>query len=605
MPGPWDAIPDDQTATGRALQYPALANSIASVEGFGADPTNRPTRNNNPGNMEYGPLAKSHGATGSDGRFAVFPDAASGWAAMDDRLAQHAKQGHTLQQVIESWAPVAENPNQPDYISRVSKATGLKPGDKIGSGATADPWASIPADPWASIPNDPPDQGPMLPRVLAGAARGVGLPTSTAELSQKPPMQQELENIHQAIRSGDYSSAAIQAGKTLLKGALGPGATAYGQGMVDQLGKTRDALKEGRYSDALVHSAATLVPFLGPAADAPDYVRRTGDVAGGAAQFTSNLGSILFGARNVEPKFDPTFPQAESHFQNNVASPMLQAVQPKNAFKFEQDLRRAVPLIKEADPNVQLGQYGTKDFQRLSNANNSALDKQYGQLQTYFNQAEARGQLHDGGAITQAMLDAIPQKLRLENPGEYENLRQTAQQWNRPLRSSEMGDMLKTTNAQLDRFYKSLPDTASTSVAANAHTATLEAQAQAIRQSLYQGIDPAGNGANVTEIQRRIGSLLGFRGEMEGVQNKLMTTPQLTPVGKAANIVNQAIKIPFGSAKSLAEAGAARMARPQTITANINRALENSHRRLADVGVPSDVIGHPQAVQNVLFPPEQ
>jgi hypothetical protein len=40
-------------------------------------------RNNNPGNIEYGDFAKKHGAINSDGRFAIFPDYATGRAAKE------------------------------------------------------------------------------------------------------------------------------------------------------------------------------------------------------------------------------------------------------------------------------------------------------------------------------------------------------------------------------------------------------------------------------------------------------------------------------------------------------------------------------------------
>ena len=42
----------------------------------------RGIRNNNPGNIEYGDWARRHGATGSDGRFAIFESPEQGIAAM-------------------------------------------------------------------------------------------------------------------------------------------------------------------------------------------------------------------------------------------------------------------------------------------------------------------------------------------------------------------------------------------------------------------------------------------------------------------------------------------------------------------------------------------
>jgi hypothetical protein len=41
----------------------------------------RPVRNRNPANIEYGHFARAHGAIGTDGRFAIFPDEATGRAA--------------------------------------------------------------------------------------------------------------------------------------------------------------------------------------------------------------------------------------------------------------------------------------------------------------------------------------------------------------------------------------------------------------------------------------------------------------------------------------------------------------------------------------------
>ena len=76
----------------------------------------RSWRNNNPGNIEYGPFAMAHGATGSDGRFAIFPDYASGRAAQSSLLFDSpAYRNLTLGQAISKWAPGTEN-NVPAYI---------------------------------------------------------------------------------------------------------------------------------------------------------------------------------------------------------------------------------------------------------------------------------------------------------------------------------------------------------------------------------------------------------------------------------------------------------------------------------------------------------
>ncbi|WP_454764436.1 hypothetical protein [Cupriavidus campinensis] len=121
-----------QGANSAAL--PAWASQSASFPGAspavaGRGPRN--LRNNNPGNIEYGPLALSLGATGSDGRFAIFPDQKTGSAALDALLQRYGKQGlNTTAGIIGKWAPPSEN-NTSSYAASVAKALGVGVNDKL------------------------------------------------------------------------------------------------------------------------------------------------------------------------------------------------------------------------------------------------------------------------------------------------------------------------------------------------------------------------------------------------------------------------------------------------------------------------------------------
>lgn len=67
-------------------------------------------RNNNPGNLEYGDFAKSMGAIGTDGRFAVFPDYATGRKAKESLIFE--SKGYrdlSLTDAIKRYAPPTEN----------------------------------------------------------------------------------------------------------------------------------------------------------------------------------------------------------------------------------------------------------------------------------------------------------------------------------------------------------------------------------------------------------------------------------------------------------------------------------------------------------------
>ena len=90
----------------------------------------RNIRNNNPGNIEYGKFAIEHGATGSDGRFAIFPSMKAGEDAMAALLMSYAKGGtNTISSIVRKWSPAGENgaANTNAYIADVAKRTGIDP----------------------------------------------------------------------------------------------------------------------------------------------------------------------------------------------------------------------------------------------------------------------------------------------------------------------------------------------------------------------------------------------------------------------------------------------------------------------------------------------
>lgn len=67
-------------------------------------------RNNNPGNIEYGSYARSMGAVGTDGRFAVFPTYEAGRAAKEGLIFNGSNYKNlTLTQAINRYAPPSEN----------------------------------------------------------------------------------------------------------------------------------------------------------------------------------------------------------------------------------------------------------------------------------------------------------------------------------------------------------------------------------------------------------------------------------------------------------------------------------------------------------------
>ncbi|TCR60937.1 hypothetical protein [Bosea sp. BK604] len=106
------------------ISVPRLGGVGGAQVGAGGS---RSWRNNNPGNLEYGPFAQSMGATGTDGRFAIFPDYATGRRAQEKLLFESKNyRDLNLGQAINRWAPGSEN-NVPAYLRALGGFDPSKP----------------------------------------------------------------------------------------------------------------------------------------------------------------------------------------------------------------------------------------------------------------------------------------------------------------------------------------------------------------------------------------------------------------------------------------------------------------------------------------------
>lgn len=92
----------------------------------------RGTRNNNPGNIEDGPFAKSlPGYAGSDGRFALFDTPDNGRNAAYKLFQRYGEGGkNTVAKVVATWAPPGENDTQA-YIESVAQTLGVGVSDPL------------------------------------------------------------------------------------------------------------------------------------------------------------------------------------------------------------------------------------------------------------------------------------------------------------------------------------------------------------------------------------------------------------------------------------------------------------------------------------------
>jgi hypothetical protein len=95
-------------------------------------------RNNNPGNIEFGAFAKRQGATraGDGGRFAYFPDMATGCKALAALLIVYgdlplSDRIDTIPEIVHRWAPAADNNDERAYVDFICHVCELEPTDHI------------------------------------------------------------------------------------------------------------------------------------------------------------------------------------------------------------------------------------------------------------------------------------------------------------------------------------------------------------------------------------------------------------------------------------------------------------------------------------------
>jgi hypothetical protein len=87
----------------------------------------RSYRNNNPGNLNYGPLAAKWGGALEDGdsaRFAKFPTAALGVGCLAELLTKPKYSNSTLEKAMLSYAPQSENDTE-KYIQFLTGKVGV------------------------------------------------------------------------------------------------------------------------------------------------------------------------------------------------------------------------------------------------------------------------------------------------------------------------------------------------------------------------------------------------------------------------------------------------------------------------------------------------
>lgn len=371
-----------------------------------------------------------------------------------------------------------------------------------------------------------------------------------------------------------------------------------------------DALRQGRFGDAGNKAGETvgnMIPGVSQAGDVikdianEEYGNIAPDVLGGLTQILPVLhGKQIEGAVN-SIKAGATARRAsaaEKAFIENT-QPAVTSIAPKNKIKYLQDLRKAIPLMQEQDPNIKVDLLSndhtapkgigpkppTKDT--FIPTNDKAIQKVDEQFNPMITRANTYGVRGYGRNIIDAVKDSIPEKYRAMNPEGYKNLVDTYEHaYGDPkgFTPQQMVDRRAVTNAQLSKFYEGLSGQINDTLASNAHMDTLEAEATALRKEIYSKIDPEHNGDWAAELMDRRGALQNVRDQHEALVNKTIGAARPNLVQKVAGTVAGATRGPKAMALEAAT-------RPASVESNIEKAFRQKMEPLAP---PPKISPYPQ-----------
>lgn len=309
-------------------------------------------------------------------------------------------------------------------------------------------------------------------RVAGGVARGLGIPTSRAELEQMGKQPSVSDLLMKA--AGPIPEAAVGMGKNLY--------------------------------------------------DAGKRVV-SGDVVGGASQVAGAVAPLFMGGEEfgATPK---GLPEAGDVHPSIKKLTETLPVTDKMVPRFQTAAQTAVPALKEFEtPQSPI------TLKNWHAAQDLAESKRNDAAESFLAPARARGVQVDGNIIADEMQKAIP-KVWASDPKyaqQYKVALDEANSYRRPMSIDENIDAIKHNNARLTPFYKASPDQQYGLQVGGFPVNELEAEARGRRAALAKAVDPEHDGQNFEQIRREQSDLITFRQHGEALENKLQK--QYTPTG--------------------------------------------------------------------------
>lgn len=261
---------------------------------------------------------------------------------------------------------------------------------------------------------------------------------------------------------------------------------------------------------------------LFPGVTSPGAV--AGDLANQALMAGLTIGAIKGGSALVDKLGEPNFATTAT----KVWKPT------PNDSDFADVVPEALADTKKygqpgSQPSVSTGNQPWRNSDLLptklngDSATDSTINVLQGAMDKWVNRAEQAGVKISGDPIVQRIKDSIPAKMWQEDPQYAQQLVDKAQvaYGGKQFTPSQFRDFLRTGNASDSPFFNKSQAGQGTSITAGNAPAIEAASTQAIRDQLYNALDPQGSGAGPREIQERTGNVINLRDAAERRRNAI------------------------------------------------------------------------------------
>lgn len=311
----------------------------------------------------------------------------------------------------------------------------------------------------------------------------------------------------------------------------------------------------------------------------------------GRAQLATRYGQATEAVGKAVEKLDTAM-----HGEPTRVSLMTKALKPRDSIKFQRDINTAMPEVNES-----AGALGIP----LDNVDNMLEAVKHAKQRVWAQREAITGNQGQRGISLEPVADAIEKtitpRMRLHDEAGVKAVQAIADRYRgRTFTIQEAEDLLEGGNRELKSYYTKNPAAQRVEAAKNPDTATLAAETDAIRKTVYDHLDQAGGGEGPRILGRRYGALAHAEEELKRRQNYMEKQSLVGPeetfatIAAGGKLLKGAIRGKFGDPGGIVDvaeavgmrAAAKEVAELKNTNRLIERAFRNYNQRPAPVTVP-------------------